>query len=328
MQPIDELEFIFQMPLRDMHKHAKGFTFKHDCPSGPDRKRRGYILVGNDTSVVYCHNCGMNTNVKSFLESNFPSIYEDYRAKERKDFIENLKNGKTLQKKREVPTHAALSSLDVIHNLKLFQFNKKYFVPAISNADCVAFAKKRMIPDHILETLLYCNHPTMNWGGMLIFPFRKGEYVYGFQGRSLTDKRFCNFSNNASFKIYNIFGVNLEMPVFIFEAIIDSFPKMNSAAMCGSDLSIQVQKLIKYPVYCFDNYMTGVKKAIKYAEAGHKVLVWPKDVDPTRFKDPNDLKVKGGWSDASIESMISTNIYTGFGAVVKLKLKIKGKTVS
>jgi hypothetical protein len=324
MQPFEELEFIYQMPLRESVRNAKGYSFKHDCPSGPDRKRRGYILTGNDVNVVYCHNCGLNTSVRSFLEYNYPSIFEEYRTKEKEENFKKAREGKIIQRKQEIRL-APTSSVDVVNNLKLFQFNPKYFVPASTNNDCVAFAKKRMIPDEIFETLLYNNHPKMNWGGMLIFPFRKGEYVYGFQGRSVTDKRFCNFSNNASFKIYNIFNVNLDKPVYIFEAIIDSFPKMNSTAMCGSDLSIQVQRMIKEPVYCFDNDMTGVVKAIKYADTGNKVLVWPTEIDPSKYKDPNDLKVKGGWTDKQIELMIANNVFTGFGATMKLKLRIRGK---
>lgn len=324
MDPINEIEFIYQLSLRNMKKHPKGFNFS--CDMCRDRKRRGYILIDNGTkghSTVYCHNCGLSTTVGKFIEMTSPGVYEEYRAAERKEYIENLKQGKFTEKKKDVSKILAASLDDVVHNLKLFQFNTKYFHPATSSPECVAYAKKRKIPEHIFETLYYNSHAKAEWGNMLIFPFRQGEYVYGFQGRTVDgSKRFHTFSKNESFKIYNIFNVDLEKPVYIFEAIIDSFHKTNSVAMCGADLSTQVQQMIKYPVYVFDFDKTGVTKAIKYAEAGHKVFVWPQEL--RSWKDFN-AAVCAGVAEKTLERAVLDNTFTGLAAVSRLRFILKSR---
>ena len=317
MEAHNEIEFIYQLGLRNFHRHAKGFNFS--CNQCNDRKKRAYILVDNGTkgySTVYCHNCGLSTTVGRFIEMTSPAVYEEYRAAERKEYIENLKQGKIAQKK-ENAVKTINSMVDVTHNLKLFKFNEKYFHPASSNKDCIAYAKRRKIPDEIFKNLLYNDHPDAPWSNMLIFPFRKGEFVYGFQGRTIDGmKRFHTFSKNESFKIYNIFNVDLAKPVYIFEAIIDSFYKKNSVAMCGADLSEQVQKMIEQPVYVFDFDKTGVDKAIKYASAGKKVFVCPQEL--RQFKDFNAAICAGVQPD-TLERSVLENTFSGLSAVTRLK---------
>jgi transcription elongation factor Elf1 len=192
LNPINEIEFIYQLSLRKLNKHAKGFNFC--CSECNDKKRRAYILIDNGAkgySTVYCHNCGLSTTVSRFIEMTSPAVYEEYRQAERKEYIEDLKRGKLTQKKQQdIAKILKPTVTDVVNNLKLFKFNTKYFVPASSSPDCVAYAKKRKISDEVFKTLMYNKHPEAAWGNMLIFPFAQGEYVYGFQERELQDLQY------------------------------------------------------------------------------------------------------------------------------------------
>jgi hypothetical protein len=116
--------------------------------------------------------------------------------------------------------------------------------------------------------------------------------------------------------------VDLEKPVFIFEAIIDSFHKSNAVAMCGADLSESVQKMIKHPVYVFDFDKTGVVKAIKYAEAGHKVYVCPPEL--RQFKDFN-AAVCAGVKESTLEQAVTDNTFRGMSAITRLKFVLKSR---
>jgi hypothetical protein len=325
MDVYQEMSYIPQLFLRDCKQHSSGFNFKHDCPTGQDKKRRGYILIKHDRITVYCHNCSLSTNLKKFIEETNQLVYNDYVEEERKEYITKLKEGKIFAKKEEFRSHVIESG---IKDLRLFKFNTKYFVPAKTIPECVTYCESRKFPEGVIDKLMYCNHPKMFWGGMLIFPlyWKDGEHVYGFQGRSMKEKIFYNFSNNESFKVYNIFNVNLDKPVFIFESIIDSYYKENSIAVLGSSISNIVLGMIKFPVFCFDNDIRkdrkGLTQSIEYASKGHKVLVWPSEL--SWAKDPNDL-AKKGWTKDQIERMINTNLKSGLGAVTAIKFKMRGK---
>ena len=82
---------------------------------------------------------------------------------------------------------------------------------------------------------------------MVIFPcyMPDGETLYALSGRHIDFKRFYIHSKNESFKVFNIFGVNLNENVFIFESIIDSYTVDNSIACLGADISKNILKMIK-----------------------------------------------------------------------------------
>lgn len=322
MNPITEREYIYRIGFRDMRPHSKGFECKCDLPNCHDRKRRAYILLDNGSrghNTYHCFNCGANTSLKKMIEYLNPSLYEEYLLHEKREYWEDIKAGKiTPAKRKDYEVNTINSITDKEYDLKLFKFGR-YFIPASESPKCVAYAEKRFIPPEVFSKCYYAIHPSCPWSDMLIFPFWKGDMIYGFQGRTVDgEKRFSTFSKNESFKIYNIFNVNFDKPVYIFEAILDSFSKSNSVAMLGSDLSVDVRKMLKFPVYCFDNDKTGLNKAIKYAEAGESVLVWPNEI---KAKDTNQLQMEYNWTTTQIELMISNNIKKGFGATTALKLK-------
>lgn len=329
-----EMEYVGRMHLRNLSRFGRGWNFSCPlCDEGSHKNRkRAYVLAPKgsvDRVIFVCHNCfpdGMT--LRSFIRINDPLLFEEYRAQEKKQFIEDLKSGKATFRKRQEYTFTPPEK-----ELQFFKLNPRTFIPASDFLPAVKYAiQERKLPVSVVKELMYCPKKEINgkrnpFYDMLIFPFYAEEpredlfdtMVHGFQGRSIRgEKRFHTFSKNESFKVYNFFRVDKSKPVYIFEAIIDSLGIPNSMSMLGADMSDRIMKQIPEKIFVFDNDTTGLKKSLKYAEEGHNVLVWPKEI---QAKDFNKLVTKG-ITHNQLMRMIDGNIYNGLQAVTRLKMRI------
>jgi hypothetical protein len=265
-----------------------------------------------------------------------PLLYEEYLAKEKEEYIQNLKNGKVFAKK---PSHCSqksdnCSQLKNEHDLILYKLNPKFFLPAEEIPEALEYCRKRKIPDEIIKQLKYFTMGDKGkhiLEGMLIFPcYYDSDRVYAFQGRSIATKMFYNHFPNESFKIHNIFGVDLTKDVYIFESIIDSYCMPNSVAMLGTSLSDQVKLMIPKKIYVLDNDSAkrgkrdrkGWEKSLEYAYEGEKVVIYPNEI---KFKDANDMLVKNKLPLKTIQDIIKNNVFSGMKAVAKLRFKLSQK---
>jgi len=314
MNMFSEFEFFLRLPLQNIIKTDTGYRFS--CPfcneGNSPWKRRCQLLNTKGHNTIYCFNCGVSTSIKNMVQMCFPYLFEEYKEKEKKVFIENLKKGTTHQKIQNIK-----SEININTPLQYqFKLNTKYFKPAKEFKEAVVFCKRRKIEDH-LEELKYCVHQKLACSGMIIFPFlmEDKETLYGFVGRRLDIKRFHLHSPNDSFKVYNIFGIDKSKPIIAVESQIDSMCIDNAIAMMGADLSFKVRDILKDSelILAFDGDSTGIKKAVKYSEQGHKVFVWP----DMKVKDFGDL-AEQGWSKSKITSFIKENTYTGIEAKTRL----------
>jgi 2-methylisocitrate lyase-like PEP mutase family enzyme len=123
------------------------------------------------------------------------------------------------------------------------------------------------------------------------------------------------------YKIWNWFNISKESPLFIFEAIFNALSTtfINKIALMGSDIPSDQLKLLKAPVFIFDNDTTGRSKALKYAELGYKVVVFPQNTIFAQYKDCNDM-LKDGLSSSQISQAITEHTYSGIKAIMLLKL--------
>lgn len=318
MEKYQELSYIHQLGLKNLQKVQAGYVCS--CPICGDSqhhkyKRRCYILDNKlDFITVHCHKCGLTTNFKKFISMVSPAVYEDYIQEEKKYL---LTKGHIFQKKIDIPNTKVYD-----YDLTLFKLNSKSFIPALSNEKCIAYINKRKIPSYVAEQLFYCTKEKLPCYDMIIFPFKKENLVYGFQGRSLSGKKFYIHSKNDSFKVYNIFNVDWEKPVYIFESIIDSLYTPNSITCLGSDISEKILSLLKEPVFVFDNDKVGILKATKYAQQGYKIFIWPTGI---KGKDVNELIVKWNFQPETIYKMIKNNIKWDNSAIVNLKIAMRYK---
>lgn len=316
MNKIKELEYIPQIGLQNLRRFQKGFVCTcPNCGTKTPWKRKLYILVeGKQFITVFCQKCGLDTNLKNFIRMQNSLLYESYLAEERKELISDLKNGTLFRKESN------LSQVNNVIDLKYkFNLNTKYFKPAKYHKESVEFCKERHITEHI-DKFYYNVHPDHLLSGMLIFPFLLDDQstLYGFQGRHCKEKKFNTFSTNESMKVYNIYNVDFDQTVFIFESIIDSLMINNAIAMLGTSISEPVMNLIKKRVFVFDNDRTGKKRAIQMLESGEKCLVYP---DSFKYKDLNEA-VKKGVSKSSLPSLINENIYEGIKGITKINFQL------
>lgn len=317
MEKQNELKYISQLGLNNMKRIFSGYMCSCPvCKEGSSPwKTRLYILTEKKSFItVYCHNCGLDTNLKTFIQKVNPYIYSDYLNEERAEQVQNLKNG-TLVKKQSYKSDFS----NEINLQYVFELNNKYFKSAKQFKQAVDFCKKRHIEEHI-DTLYYNVHPNHTLSGMLIFPFimADSEMIYGFQGRHTEHKRFHTHSKNESLKVYNIYNVNIDEPVYVFESIIDSMMMDNSIAMLGTTLSKAITDKMKKPIYVCDNDFTGMKKCLQYLEEGKKCFIFP---DNFRYKDFNEA-VMDGINKSTLPKLILENVYQGLNGISKIKLNL------
>lgn len=316
MDKINELKYIHQLSLPKLKRVPSGYMCSCvKCKEGKSPwKTRMYILTEKKSYItVFCQNCGYDTNFRTFVKDFFPYIFEEYKRDERELLLANLKNG-TLNRK-DVKTSSDLNNdLDLKY---VFKLSQKYFKPAKHHPLAVEFCKKRHIEDRIDE-FFYNVHPNHTLSGMVIFPFYVGDdhFLYGFQGRHTSVKKFHTHSKNESMKVYNFYRVNFDEPVYIFESIIDSLMIPNSIAMLGVSLSEPVLNSMRSPIFVLDNDKRGIQTAIKYASENKKIFIYP---DNFKYKDFN-AAVCDGVNRSELKDMIKENTYQGFAATVRLQM--------
>lgn len=319
----DELEFISRLNLPKQRRVPIGFNFPCPlCKEGKSKnKRRAFILTNNKRhyyNVFHCHNCGINLSFKNFLKEVDPVLFEEYKEKEKRVKLEKLKTS-TLGKNKSID-----NTLE--YDLKYIKLSKD-FIPVEENLTALKYCQKRKIPKKVIENMYYCKEGSildddvMSEYDMIIFPFYDHNKVYGYQGRSIF-KKFFYTNSIEGFKVYNLFNVNLEEPVYIFESIIDSLFTENSIAMIGSDLSEFLTKKIKYPIFVHDNDFTEItlNKIEKDLNNGFKVVIFPEDL---KEKDINEM-ILNGWTKQKIKELLEKNTYSGFNGKIRVGL-LKGK---
>ncbi|HEH4511521.1 TPA: toprim domain-containing protein [Campylobacter coli] len=173
----------------------------------------------------------------------------------------------------------------------------------------IEFLKSRGFNDDTINFLdFYNGTKSFNLNGVyygikdyLVIPFSKDSSYYGFYARSLTEKRFINFTLNQNYGVWNLFNVDLNKPVFIFEAILDalSFRQIYRTnqiiALNTSTIAKNVLDLIKYPFFCLDNDKVGIEKMIKYNSIQNSHFIcYPNDLTQKDFNEmlQNNIKIE------------------------------------
>jgi len=153
----------------------------------------------------------------------------------------------------------------------------------------------------------------------LVIPLYIDNLMYGFYTRSFKDKKFITFISTLGYKVWNWYNINLNEPVYIFEAIFDGMSTGfdNIIANLGAKLPEERLTEIKEPIFCLDNDTTGIEMSIAYANRGYKVFIMPREY---MEKDFNELKLNN--PDLDIQELIKGNIFSSMSAVTRLKMKL------
>lgn len=277
--------------------------YNFECPfceegDSAGKKRRGYILKRNDFSF-YCHNCFESMKFPSFLFKLDKELYYQFKEESAENrFNDTTKNFGRSAKPKPVEVRRLDSSDFEELNPKIL----KSMSVLDGGDDAYHYLTLRRVPEETISRLRLIG------GDTIVFPFWTKNYgaIYGFQSRQIFDKRFHIELQKPDYpKIWNLFNVDLDKPVYIFEGFFDSIVIDNSIALNGADISPVHLKQIKRPVFVLDNDRTGLIKAKKYSGQGHEIFVYPDDFE---YKDFNEFYIKSGMSRAQIENFIVKNV--------------------
>lgn len=284
--------------------------------------------------------CELNTQMglSNFLKIYKPELLLPYKSENFKFKINSVDSSNNIETKNEVETMKSCfdSSSNISNNTSTesksrdsgtesksrdsgiesiestnneFKFINLTSVLDTNTSKQIEFLKSRGFNDDTINFLdFYNGTKSFNLNGVyygikdyLVIPFSKDSNYYGFYARSLTEKRFINFTLNQNYGVWNLFNVDLNKPVFIFEAILDalSFRQIYRTnqiiALNTSTIAKNVLDLIKYPFFCLDNDKVGIEKMIKYNSIQNSHFIcYPNDLTQKDFNEmlQNNIKIE------------------------------------
>ncbi|MGI7717294.1 toprim domain-containing protein [Campylobacter coli] len=308
------------------------------CPICGDSKhkksvKRLHLYEKQGVTLVHCFNgdCELNTQMglSNFLKIYKPELLLPYKSENFKFKINSIDANIELKvdTKNEVETMKSCfnsgsnisnisnnTSIESKPSIESNSNNEFKFINLTSVLDTntskqIEFLKSRRFNDDTISFLdFYNGTKSFNLNGVyygikdyLVIPFSKDSSYYGFYARSLTEKRFINFTLNQNYGVWNLFNVDLNKPVFIFEAILDalSFRQIYRTnqiiALNTSTIAKNVLDLIKYPFFCLDNDKVGIEKMIKYNSIQNSHFIcYPNDLKQKDFNEilQNNIKIE------------------------------------
>lgn len=302
------------------------------CPICGDSKykksvKRLHLYEKQGVTLVHCFNgdCELNTQMglSNFLKIYKPELLLPYKSENFKFKINSVDSSNNIETKNEVETMKSCfdSGSNICNNTGIesksstessnneFKFINLTSVLDTNTSKQIEFLKSRGFNDDTIRFLdFYNGAKSFNLNGVyygikdyLVIPFSKDSSYYGFYARSLTEKRFINFTLNQNYGVWNLFNVDLNKPVFIFEAILDalSFRQIYRTnqiiALNTSTIAKNVLDLIKYPFFCLDNDKVGIEKMIKYNSIQNSHFIcYPNDLTQKDFNEmlQNNIKIE------------------------------------
>lgn len=303
--------------------------------------KRLHLYEKQGVTLVHCFNgdCELNTQMglSNFLKIYKPELLLPYKSENFKFKINSVES--TVESKAEIETMKSCfdsgsnieskprdSNISNIFNISNntsienkpsieshpdhgFKFINLTSVLDTNTSKQIEFLKSRGFNNDTISFLdFYNGTKSFNLNGVyygikdyLVIPFSKDSSYYGFYARSLTEKRFINFTLNQNYGVWNLFNVDLNKPVFIFEAILDalSFRQIYGTnqiiALNTSTIAKNVLDLIKYPFFCLDNDKVGIEKMIKYNSIQNSHFIcYPNDLKQKDFNEmlQNNIKIE------------------------------------
>jgi hypothetical protein len=318
---IDYDEFILRTGL---NVRPIGNKYNTSCPSCGDKKKRlWFLLAQGGGRVVTCFNGGCEynkpTSLQNFLLNEFPSLGEELKSLERYKFLERVKRNKNVNRnERERKTFDNSTKINKGKDILFVpRLNKDIFQDIYSKPEAVEYLRNRNIPEEIFKNWYYVPEDLdleYNFAGNIVIPLKRNSdnKFYGFTSRSISQKKFIiQLFSEEAYKVYNLYNVDLEKEVYIFESVFDSLYIENSIACCGAAFPDELLESIKNPVFCFDYDETGLNSSLYYARNGFKVFLIPErfQKEPGTKMDINDIVKTFKLSETDVRKMITGNIY-------------------
>lgn len=289
-------------------------------------KKRLHLYIKNGVTNVNCFNgdCPChNKTVYSFLRDFFPALIAQYKREQFGSTVEKLAKGDTEdvfgQFKKEEPKK---ESEVLVHDLT------PYLKDIADSPEALQYLQTRGYTyKESRYGKWYYGYQDLKIGETLyritnsiVIPLYYQNQMYGFYSRNIANKEFYTYMHDANigYKIWNWFNIDKNQPVFIYEGIFDAIAGglPNSIALMGAKLPDERLKELKHPVFVLDNDKTGLLNSLAYAKMA-QVYVQP---DKFKEKDMNDLLLNN--PDVDIQNLITSNLYAGISAEVRIKSKL------
>ncbi len=304
--------------LLDKFSVRKNNLYNFRCPYCGDsqknkNKARGFLYQIKSDTAYKCHNCGKSTTFTRFLKDINSNLYNEY-------IMERYKSGLT-GKGSQTPDPK-------------FEFDKPKFKTSIKlpkasiNPRASDYLKKRKINPvnfYFAEKFTsFCNTlkpdsfaKTKNDHSRIVIPLYNSEKeLIGIQGRSLDSwvkpKYITIMISDSYEKVYGLDTIDKRSPIYVVEGPFDSTFISNSVALCGSDGNLRCLQGSDI-IFVYDNEPRNkeiVDRIRRCIDKGSKVVIWPEGIND---KDINDMVMSG----INIESILSSNVYSGLQAKLK-----------
>ncbi len=316
-------------------KRKQDYVWNFSCPLCGDSKKnvlkaRGYVYKKGNNLFYSCKNCGAGTSIGKLLEQVDGSLYKEY-------ILERYKAGENGNSNFKDPTFNVPSPrFGKLDKPKEFE-HAEFCSDLPSGHFCLDYLKNRQIPKEFYKQLLYTSHYKKfvdalvpNHGKKLvddarvIIPFYD-EYnnLIAVSGRALEtgDKtlRYITIRTTEDEKklVFGVDRLNVHETVHIVEGPIDSLFIRNCIASGDSSLTTTADSISAgKKVLIFDNEPRN-KEIVKLMQdaikSNHNVVIWPNTIEA---KDINEM-VMGGITPTEIESIISSNTFSGLEAQTK-----------
>jgi transcription elongation factor Elf1 len=303
------------------------------CPLCGDSKKRaskarGWITESTKTSRLFynCFNCGAGMSFEKFLESQDPSLYNDYIA-------ERFLNGDNL--KRQDTQHQTADEEKPTFNKDPLKIIKK-ISQLRHDHPAKKYIEQRQIPSNQHYRIFYAPK-FKTWINSIIPdkfpPFKKDEprlilpfidengRCFGVSARSFDPNgfRYISIMFDDVPKIFGIDQVDFSKRYYVVEGSIDSLFLDNAIAMAGADGNTNSLENVENAVFVFDlEYRNKeiMKRVEKIIDKGLNVCLLPKNM-AKYGKDINEF-VLNGVSPVYIQECIDANIYKGLSAKIRL----------
>lgn len=295
------------------------------CGDSKKRSKKRMFFVARENNVlVYCHNCGYSSGLKSFIQTKAPDLLEEYnlfgfKAKPKKVSLQDVKESLTthtpkVKEKRPFITVTELNSLT------------KCFSELKENHPARSYVVKRQIPFskvrfcanfYELTSALDCGEQYSGYKipCMVIPFFLANDKIKILQARFFDAKvkpKYLSVKLDPDAqKIYNADFVDYSRPIYVLEGPVDSLFVDNAIAMAGSD---GVPEKDGDYIWVYDNEKRNTEitnKILAHIDKGDKVIVWRKS---DTFKDINEGIVTGKLDKKSVNNFLNQRIFSGLQA--------------
>jgi len=304
-----------------------------NCPLCGDKKHRLHLYrpQGFKQDVVHCFNSGCELEEKHHSVINFLKMVKpEYVSGYQRENLTNIVNDISPN------LDSIIKTIEDNTGIKKTNENKKHleipldklFMKCKDSDKCTEYIKKRGFDPkddwYFSEDKFFThNSKKVYLKDYLLIPIYQDKKYKGFYSRSIIEKSFSTFLLPDVEKIWvSSPDTNVENLEIICEGVFDALSTgfKHTGAMLSASLSEgylnDLKTLNPDCILAFDNDITGIQKAIKYAEQGFKVFIPPED---WKFKDFNEA-LQSNIPIFGIKEVILRNIKQGIEAVIRLKM--------